>query len=536
MPATVKGPWRAIVALLPPLVLAGLGWLILWRQGFYLVDDAYIAFRYVANFATGQGLVWNPGEPVEGYTNLLWVMLLTPIALLKLDLTLPAAILGTLAACGTLEVVRRIVRTALPDSPPLLQLLPPLLLATNPSFAFWSTSGMETPLFCFWVVLSIHLLVLGRKRPRYQRLAGITLAAGCLTRPEGLMVAGLALLVELLAAGRGAPLIGRLRRVLVPGLTVAGVVGLHLAFRLWYYGDPLPNTFYAKVLLGPLTLHRGGLHILAFMLAGGLLVFPGLVALQRPGKARPYLIQGYVLLATYLAYLFIIGGDHPQWYRFYTPLLPLPLVGLAAATAGAMGRLTARRRPIALGFGLFVLCALVAPGWWLAEPRFADQLRFAGEVNRRLYHAFFSRQVPPQSYVAAAAVGMLGYYTRYRILDTWGLNDRHIAHAPADPIPHGKFAHDRVDWNYVFEQRPDFIVTFGRARLGELKGYDICWPSHLPLSLAIYRRNVPLTEEQRSLGMPAGRKRAMILPPGCVFPLRPGWPPRQRARFATTSR
>src|SRR5262245_49032609 len=38
----------------------------------WLADDAFISFRYARNWAEGQGLVWNPGERVEGYTNFLW--------------------------------------------------------------------------------------------------------------------------------------------------------------------------------------------------------------------------------------------------------------------------------------------------------------------------------------------------------------------------------------------------------------------------------------------------------------------------------
>jgi arabinofuranosyltransferase len=41
------------------------------------VDDAYISFRYAHNLAEGEGLVFNPGEYVEGYTNLLWTLLMT---------------------------------------------------------------------------------------------------------------------------------------------------------------------------------------------------------------------------------------------------------------------------------------------------------------------------------------------------------------------------------------------------------------------------------------------------------------------------
>ena len=41
----------------------------------YVVDDAFISFRYAQNFLQGHGLVYNPGERVEGYTNFLWVLL-----------------------------------------------------------------------------------------------------------------------------------------------------------------------------------------------------------------------------------------------------------------------------------------------------------------------------------------------------------------------------------------------------------------------------------------------------------------------------
>src|SRR3990172_11426286 len=38
-----------------------------------LFDDAMISMRYAWNLAHGNGLVWNPGERVEGFTNPLWV-------------------------------------------------------------------------------------------------------------------------------------------------------------------------------------------------------------------------------------------------------------------------------------------------------------------------------------------------------------------------------------------------------------------------------------------------------------------------------
>jgi hypothetical protein len=41
-------------------------------------DDAYISYRYARNLSRGLGLVFNPGEKVEGYSNLLYVLLVSP--------------------------------------------------------------------------------------------------------------------------------------------------------------------------------------------------------------------------------------------------------------------------------------------------------------------------------------------------------------------------------------------------------------------------------------------------------------------------
>lgn len=46
------------------------------QQYCFLGDDAYISFRYALHLYQGHGLVWNPGERVEGYTNFLWVIIM----------------------------------------------------------------------------------------------------------------------------------------------------------------------------------------------------------------------------------------------------------------------------------------------------------------------------------------------------------------------------------------------------------------------------------------------------------------------------
>ena len=41
----------------------------------FVQDDAFITYRYARNLARGEGLVFNPGERVEGYTNFLWTVM-----------------------------------------------------------------------------------------------------------------------------------------------------------------------------------------------------------------------------------------------------------------------------------------------------------------------------------------------------------------------------------------------------------------------------------------------------------------------------
>ena len=42
----------------------------------WLADDSFISFRYAKNLVDGLGLVYNAGEYVEGYTNLLWTLMM----------------------------------------------------------------------------------------------------------------------------------------------------------------------------------------------------------------------------------------------------------------------------------------------------------------------------------------------------------------------------------------------------------------------------------------------------------------------------
>jgi hypothetical protein len=60
-----------IILFLTVVVLTCLAW-----HNRFIWDDPFISFRYAYNLVHGNGLVWNVGERVEGYTNFLWTLLM----------------------------------------------------------------------------------------------------------------------------------------------------------------------------------------------------------------------------------------------------------------------------------------------------------------------------------------------------------------------------------------------------------------------------------------------------------------------------
>ncbi len=89
---------RVMLLHLPWLAL--LGWFS--STAWFLCDDAFISFRYVRNLLEGHGLVFNPGEHVEGYSNFLWV----------LELAGDMGIVGSGAGDAAVHLLRRPGRRA----------------------------------------------------------------------------------------------------------------------------------------------------------------------------------------------------------------------------------------------------------------------------------------------------------------------------------------------------------------------------------------------------------------------------------------
>src|SRR5512143_2619799 len=93
------------------------------------VDDAYISFRYAQNAILGHGLVFNPGERVEGFTNFLWTAMMVPLEGAGGDVGRASVVLGAMFALAILWIVFRFARTV--HAPREAGVLAVLLLAVD---------------------------------------------------------------------------------------------------------------------------------------------------------------------------------------------------------------------------------------------------------------------------------------------------------------------------------------------------------------------------------------------------------------------
>ena len=153
------------------IVVLLLGYLI-WNSLYYfpyIVDDTFISLRYARNLVNGAGLVYNPGQHVEGYSNFSWVMIEALLIRLELPIITSIKLLGLASAVATALLSFLLARRVLPKSPEGLVagFIALTLICLNTSIAVWSQGGLETDFFALLVVaMCLRFEVeLDRKRP-----------------------------------------------------------------------------------------------------------------------------------------------------------------------------------------------------------------------------------------------------------------------------------------------------------------------------------------------------------------------------------
>ena len=446
-----------------------------------IFDDALISMRYAWNLAHGQGLVWNPGERVEGYSNPLTTLLMAAacaafdrrVAALAVALVGVATVLAlafVTVRLATRLTPRRERESGAPVSTPSTSLVLVSALAFYP-LSYWSLSGMETGLVALLFVSSILLSEKWREtgRRRDQVACGTLLGLLCVARPDGILLACLGGLAFVQAARERDRLVA-FRRVLLVVAIASLLPILQLVFRLAYYGTALPNTYYLKLGGFPLMerLRGGAAFVAPFLPAALALWIPVAVSWVR----APTPLKGVAVasLPVLVAYQISVGGDPWSYWRIMTPAIPLTAAAAACAIPSLLPeRVQSHGRSgiiTALIMGV-LLAALNAP--FLREALFQKRPyqweSNVANVNTALALTEIAR---PNASVGVFWAGSIPYYTGLRAVDFLGKSDVVIAHLAPDlsgavawngvrSVP----GHNKYDLDYsVVRLRPTYVQGF----------------------------------------------------------------------------
>jgi hypothetical protein len=350
----------------------------------WLCDDAFISFRYARNLVEGLGLVYNAGERVEGYTNFLWTLWCAAGLRLGISAETWARIWGIVLYAGSLLLLwshHRYCRRRNPENAfpfPIAMILGAALT----DWAIYATSGLETSAVTFLSLLAYVRVVQGPATGvRRSAEVGAICALAVLTRPDAvLLLPPLGLYVFLRRRPRAASL----------AALAAGFAALVVPVLLWklsYYGQFLPNTYYAKS--GGSSWWSQGFHYVGLffrqygVLLGGFLLLPLSVFAHRRNRSgtAPTSLLPESLLAAGIALLHIanvarVGGDF-MYARLLIPAVPFGLILLEHGLI----RLPTSPRPLRPLVAAAVLIALLAP-----PSPVTDAKRSHGIVNEWMYY------------------------------------------------------------------------------------------------------------------------------------------------------
>jgi len=154
---------------------------ILFKQ--FIIDDAYITFRYVLNILDGKGFVYNVGERVLGTTTPLYTLLVSLGGLIfgRNSIIIFSNVINIVSDGFTSVLLFLIVESAFDKK--LLAYFISLIFATYPDSIIFATTGMESSFFTFLIVLSFYLLLSKRIK-----LSLLFSSLAILTRPEGILL------------------------------------------------------------------------------------------------------------------------------------------------------------------------------------------------------------------------------------------------------------------------------------------------------------------------------------------------------------
>jgi arabinofuranosyltransferase len=463
-------------------------------QNKHMQDDAFITFRYADNFVHGHGLVFNIGEKVEGFTSVLWILILSVAKIIGIDLIsfsqLAGIAFGVFSIWITFSLSQmffygnyfdfdKSVRKNETYPEILLNLIPSTMLAFTGAYQYWAISGMEVTLFVFMMLISIYSYVdaVGNDKPLIKFSIYITTAS--LVRPEGVLLFIVLILhywLHLYKKQNSVTLKKYFNDIIskrnrIPLLIFISANMVLLIFRFFYFGYPLPNTFYAKTGLSSEYLIAGWNYISDFFntyLIYGTLFLIGSLFIYKKEKLNFGLLISLIIV--FIIYSILIGGDVLPLFRFVLPVLPLIYIvftkSIIALSKTLFIKLKSNSKNLYASAAIIISLAIVFKNYVtpkesigkyaLRENQLVEKMSASGKWLAEKQAMLGRRFV-----IAASTIGAVSYFSDATIIDMLGLTDKTIAHNPKPILiisgSHTGWKERNYNIDYLLSQKPDYI-------------------------------------------------------------------------------
>lgn len=427
-----------------PIILFGRSTIIDGVMYWWLRDDAMISMRYAYNLAHGFGLVWNPGERVEGYTNFLWTIYMALVHLVgisKAKTSLVILLTNFIISISTIPLVLRLV-----------SLLKGGIIAASASvivyclcgnIVMWCTHGMEATFLALIFIMTLCNIIEESEKEKPVLYTYLLIGILPLVRSDALVLSGILCLLSLI--------INKQKKAVIIYSLVSLVLPLaHLIFRYFYYGDLLPNTAYLKATNWGGRISHGVSYVFQFFLRYIIplaFVIAGLIRFKRP--LFIYLFSALILYSIYVAY---IGGDYFLHFRFYIPFIPV----LFALCFISIEELYKDKQKALTGcFLCIITIPLILPGYVY---NYLSHLRNRSIGNLEI-GLLLNKHLKANTKVADFHAGSVFYFSDVHGIDFLGKTDPYISHLPAKEGANEP-GHNKYDYDYsIGKLKPDFVIA-----------------------------------------------------------------------------
>ncbi len=462
------------------------------KRSYSLVDDAMISMRYAWNFSHGNGLVWNRGQYVQGYTNLLMTLLMAVSTFFfsKTTAVLAMQVFGVAVMLAIAWLTMKLADHMLRDAPPgwrrvgrILAFIGPLLYYP---LVYWSLMGMETGLLTMLLLAAFLSLFQYEETGNTSRLwcSAVLFGLAFLTRNDSIIFFLLAW-AYLAWLAREPDSHVRVRGLAVAGCFVLFMAAGQLIFQYFYYGEFLPNTYTLKLTGMPLLLRlENGIGFIVPFLEQTALI----LALAAAGAVLNFRKEKLLLLSVIvaaIAYQVYIGGDVWNYWRIPAPAMPLAIIldlDVIVFTAGKLANGLASgiawlrpHQSYATGSVMLLALASMLVVVRSADTRFFSQMLirenpYEVDDNRDNVNTaiVLNHVLGPNATIGVTWGGALPYYTDFKAVDFLGKTDPHIASLPADVSGdiswYGMFSvpgHNKYDLTYsIMTLQPTYVERF----------------------------------------------------------------------------